>query len=298
MQNSLSNYTHSRNTSTHTMFSTHTTPFQHERSDVHNLKLNNSSLRASSPHSKTKIKLVSPLKDKVNVRHPQPKENNPPPTVTLPSYYAKPSAGIELGGRSTLKQAPISSVQPLPARQSMHVPLRVAPEQFMKKNENIGQVQSIVRQQSPGRMSSPSKVCINNKCFDIGTIRSQVVYVTPLHHRKTSAEVTSIPVRPECFARSMEAFHHSGWPSELVIQEENAMEELKESYESELKEIKQLHQEIEDNNLQIRELLKSSRVSQHLNSSRASQQHVLNPLEENFAADIIAETSPQPCAKV
>jgi hypothetical protein len=83
-----------------------------------------------------------------------------------------------------------------------------------------------MRVQSPQRAVSPTRVCINNKCFDLGAIRSQVVFVTPLHQPRTSAPLTATR---SCLAQP-------GWPSELVIQEENAMEELKESYESELRE--------------------------------------------------------------
>lgn len=55
--------------------------------------------RGACPHSRTKIKLVSPLKN-IKVK---PKENNPP-SATAHNFYTKSSESIELGGKSILNQ--------------------------------------------------------------------------------------------------------------------------------------------------------------------------------------------------
>jgi hypothetical protein len=193
--------------------------------------------------------------------HPQPKENHPPHSATSPNFYSRNSSTIELGGKSSLKQSQSAICHHshhshlLPATATTNIVVLPPPEPHFKKTSQFYPAQPVLRATSPTRVVSPPKICINNKWFDLGTIKSQVVYVTPLHQRRP---VSSTPAQH--FSRSGECGQGT-WPSELVIQEENAMEELKESYESELKEIKNLHQEIEENNLQIRELLKSSRVS-------------------------------------
>jgi hypothetical protein len=49
--------------------------------------------------------------------------------------------------------------------------------------------------------------------------------------------------------------------SDFEIKEENTIDNLKESYESEMDEIKRLQEEIASNNQQIKQLLKSSKAS-------------------------------------
>ena len=75
MQKSSSYYTHSRNSSGVT------------------------DSRGASPSSRTKIKLVSPLK---NIRV-TPKENNPP-SATAHNFHTKSSESIELGGKCMFNQ--------------------------------------------------------------------------------------------------------------------------------------------------------------------------------------------------
>ncbi len=156
------------------------------------------SSRANSPHSRTKIKLVSPLK---NVRL-APKENHPP-TATTPNFYARSSEHIELGGKAILNQ----TSQAFFARPNK--PAQIPPEQIFRKTPQFCVGQPVIRVQSPQRAVSPARVCINNKCFDIGALRSQVVFVTPLHQPRTSA--------PLAATRSYQP--QAEWPSELVIQE-------------------------------------------------------------------------------
>lgn len=183
MQKSVTSFTHSRNTSNYSLYNPSSTANPSQFFDLGKAQaLNNSSFRGSSPNSKTKIKLVSPLKDKGNLHH-LPKENHPPVT-TNPGIVGKQSINIELGGKPA-QTVNSSYAKPIPTRQPINN-FSLPPEVIFKKNSHFYVAQP-VRHQSPIRVQSPSKICINNKCFDLGNIKSQVVYVTPLHHRKTSS---------------------------------------------------------------------------------------------------------------
>lgn len=69
-------------------------------------------------------------------------------------------------------------------------------------------------------------------------------------------------------------------PTDLVIQEQNNLEELKQSYLEEIKQIKGLQSEIQQNNIQIKELLHHSRASKHTHSNRTiEEQQFLDGIE-------------------
>jgi hypothetical protein len=154
--------------------------------------------RGASPHSRTKIKLVSPLK---NIKA-TPKENHPP-SATAHNFYTKSSESIELGGKSILNQTSQASFM----RSSKPV-VQTASESIFKKAPQICLGQPVIKVQSPQRAVSPQRICINNKCFDVGAIRSQVVFVTPLHHPRTSVPINA----------ASSSLAQPTWPTELVIQ--------------------------------------------------------------------------------
>jgi hypothetical protein len=70
--------------------------------------------------------------------------------------------------------------------------------------------------------------------------------VFPQHHRNHSDVVKMV------FTSKMTSMAGSQVGTELAIKEQSSMENLKDSYESEMKEIKKLQDEISQNNSQIK----------------------------------------------
>jgi len=85
--------------------------------------------------------------------------------------------------------------------------------------------------QNINRTNSPQRVCFNNRNFDLGAIKSQIVYVTPISHKRGHSDQINagnffkkpeIEVRPIVAAEiNQQSATGHVWPSELVIQEEN-----------------------------------------------------------------------------
>jgi hypothetical protein len=66
--------------------------------------LTSTSFRHTSPNSKTKIRLVSPLK--ANMQSSQTRKENLVPAATTPNFYTKNSSNIELGGKTMASKQP------------------------------------------------------------------------------------------------------------------------------------------------------------------------------------------------
>lgn len=95
MQKTFPSYSHSRNSSAFTLLPPSNNNSPQRPEPIPKQTLGNSSFRASSPNSKTKIKLVSPLKDRSSIHYPNPKENHPP---RLASSFSQllPKKSIEI----------------------------------------------------------------------------------------------------------------------------------------------------------------------------------------------------------
>ena len=78
---------------------------------------------------------------------------------------------------------------------------------------------TITQNTSSPRAVSPTRVVINNKSFDIGALKSQIVYVAPLTHKATPKKATEQePIRVNGKSR-VDFKVGTSFPSELVIQE-------------------------------------------------------------------------------
>ena len=85
------------------------------------------------------------------------------------------------------------------------------------------------------KKTPPQKISINNKTFDLGTIKSQIIYVAPFRHIRNASK--------DGHSQDMQTNEGSWAPNQPSIQEEVESESLKGSSKSQQS---QPHQEIQE----------------------------------------------------
>lgn len=78
------------------------------------------------------------------------------------------------------------------------------------------------------KKNPPQKISINNKTFDIGTIKSQIIYVAPFKHIRNASKEGSM----SGYLQDMQSNEGSWAPNQPSIQEEVESESLKGSSKS------------------------------------------------------------------
>lgn len=90
------------------------------------------------------------------------------------------------------------------------------------------------------KQQGPLHITINNKHFDVPSLKSQIIHVAPFQHLKSDSVHTQ------------------------VIKEETGNSSLKDSCDVGLKEIKEMRREMEIESSRLRETLKASRINQEV----------------------------------
>lgn len=78
------------------------------------------------------------------------------------------------------------------------------------------------------KKNPPQKISINNKTFDLGTIKSQIIYVAPFKHIKNVSKEGSMAGD----SHDKQSYEGSWAPNQPSIQEEVESESLKGSSKS------------------------------------------------------------------
>jgi hypothetical protein len=202
---------------------------------------------ALSPNRNSpKIKLVSPSK-LANRSDPTTKENSPTPHALLKmNQAASPGKAkyIELGG---------STQRPLPRNFNELSNISI-------KHHLEGEKRSSPSRPIPGKYSPfvimghkraetarppQQHITINHKHFDISSLQSQVIHVTPFHHIRTRTQAPPPAIR-----------------------EETEDSSLRDSYKEELRGIQDMRRDLEAESSRVREALTASRLDQQVCNSQ------------------------------